>query len=313
MLSALSKQAISTIQSAMILNEVPYIPKDPQTGLPNFLSYNCFASELRIHIEKKRLHLKGPQNGVFAKGLLQYYYAVKESQNYNWKEIWQDIVERVDRFIEQGNNEGEIIPRQLFSQSPKQFNLRILTTVLMHRLIALYQQVIDGKVYFSDLQQSIGFNQQQGRRYFNQMLGFSIKDSENDEIYYLKTDSDLLFAEEEEWLKLKMDYRHLREMLHTIIGDKYLPEDIIKASQVPQHPVSLVDCLTLLEFFIDLSRISTSTETKKGLKLIAEDVDEYYRNYLEELEQLEKDSPIGCSIIAALKTIKNYFRFPKGN
>ena len=309
MLSALSKQAISTIQSAMILSEVPFIPKDPKNGLPiNFLTYNYLASLLQIQIESKRLYLKGPKNGVFSKGLLQYYYTVKNSQTFNWYEFWQDIVGRVEEFIEKQDNYKKIIPTKLFSQHPQKFNRRILETVLLHRLIVLYHQASEGEVRFEELREKIDFKQNQGRRYFNLMLGFSITDSKNGDTYKVDIQSkDLLLLEEEAWLELRMMHRNIVSMLNTILIDEYIPEKLLNqySERIPKSISSIKECLSLLEFFYELSSVSKIDDSEKWLRLIAKDIAMYCEENVEELQFLERESVIGHKILTLLKAISN--------
>jgi len=308
MLTALSKRAVSTIQSSLILTEVFYIPKDPEKGLPiSYLPYGYFSNQLKLQIERKGLHRRGPKNGVFANGLLQYYYAVKSSENYDWQDIRQEIVKRVEKFLELENNDPEIIPRALFSQKPKKFTLRILETVLMHRLIILFCQAAQGKVFFSEIKDKIGFRQQQGKRYFNHFLGFSILESKDDEKYYLNIeDMDTLFVEEEEWLKLRVDFKNLFYTLNKILEEQYIPKEVQEefADRIPKRTASLADCLSLLSFFQELIENPPTKVKNRYLDWIALDIDLYMKNYLEETEKLEEDQEIGSRIVNHLKTIR---------
>jgi CheY-like chemotaxis protein len=295
MLTVYSRRALGNIQSTMSSGKVGYLAKDPVRGLPLEKSYSAFSEELQNQIRKNSIYLSGPQNGLWKKGLLQFYYRTLESQE--GADLWDDVYRCVDEFLAQDErNEPEIIPRILFHNDTKDFTFYHLKTALTHRLVCLFRQYNEHELVFQrGIRKSIGFKKSDPKQYFNTLLGFSAINVNKDEDIW-KIQKQNLFEQEINWLQKRMpdditvQFPRLIETVLDII--EYIPVALRqKIRNFPKAIESLPECHVVIEAIDQLS---------PQIKMdVLEDLHFYVENYPHEFKQLQQDED-GCAISKAM-------------
>lgn len=300
MLTVYSRRALSNIQSTMSSGKVGYLAKDPVRGLPLEKSYSVFAEELQSQIRKNSVYLAGPQNGLWKKGLLQFYYRILDSRE--GVGLWDDVYQCVDEFLAKDErNEPEIIPRMLFHNDTKVFTFYHLRTALTHRLFCLFRQYSEHELIFQrGIKKSIGFKKSDPKQYFNTLLGFStINVNKNEDIWKIQKRN--LFEQEIAWLQLRMPeditvrFPRLIETVLDII-DYIPPATRQQIRNFPKTIESLPDCRFVMDIINQLS-----SQVKMD---VFEDLHFYVENYPMEFKKLQQDeanSELASSILAFLE------------
>lgn len=294
MFTAYSKRALANIKGKINLGEVNYISKDAINGLPPEMSYKKFAKELMKKIKKRQKFHDGPKLGSWNKGLLHFYYQILQTDE--GQNLWFEVTEAVDRFIENEEKKDEnIIPSKLFHVDTREFDLDKLKTVLIHRLINLYYQYKEeGPVNFqSHIRKVLGLQIKNAKQYYNSLLGLSAileNSEEKNSVYRIQMKG--LFPEEIEWLKTRNKDAHSLKFpkLYQAIEDakEYLPLQVKHNNHRLLSSIeTLDDCLKVIKLF---TKLSGKSRFDVGVDLI-----DYKNNYPKEFSQLKRD-PVGRKI-----------------
>ncbi len=293
MLTAFSKRALSSIQNTLSTRKINYVSKDPILGLPPDIGYAAFAERLQEQIQKRRKLLGGPQQGVWRKGLSNFYYKIVDSKD--GAALWNEAIADVERFFQAGqSNKKGMLPKQLFNVGTMDFKRRHLEAVLRHRLVCLYRQYQENVVFFEKgVQKSIGFSVKTPRQYFTTILGFSISFAQNEpDASACIIHKHGLFPEELAWLKTKFpedeatNFPRLFVTLRDAV-EQIPPFDRQKNAVYSKNLAKLADCLPLLKAF--------KTLPENVIEDISVDLNWYRQNETSELNSL-KNHPAGTKV-----------------